>query len=129
MNCARDLQGGGDEGAAGDLGLENVGGVFLVLGVGVALAVLVAFGELFWDLAVKAHNGEVSRVGHSDAALNFHFPSPQFRGEAERSNLSGSSLTMMFCRKIDLRAKLQEKNSRLEILETCYTFLFPFSKN
>lgn len=43
-----------------ELGLDNVGGVFLVLGVGVSLAVLLAFAELLWDLAAKRHSGEVA---------------------------------------------------------------------
>lgn len=49
-----------EESSAGELGLANVGGVFLVLGVGVGIAVVVAFGELLWNLAVRAHAGEVS---------------------------------------------------------------------
>lgn len=51
---------GDEEGGSDDLGLENVGGVFLVLGVGVGIAVIVAFGELLWDLAMRARDGEIS---------------------------------------------------------------------
>ncbi|KAK3923037.1 Glutamate receptor ionotropic, kainate 2 [Frankliniella fusca] len=51
---------GADSSATNELGLENVGGVFLVLGVGVALAVVLAFAELLWDLAVKRHSGDIA---------------------------------------------------------------------
>ncbi|CAB0007918.1 unnamed protein product [Nesidiocoris tenuis] len=37
-------------GAASDLGLDNVGGVFVVLLGGCVLAVIISFGELLWDI-------------------------------------------------------------------------------
>ncbi|RZF41431.1 hypothetical protein LSTR_LSTR000145 [Laodelphax striatellus] len=44
-------------GAASELGLENVGGVFVVLVCGVFVACFVALGELFYDVSTKEERG------------------------------------------------------------------------
>jgi hypothetical protein len=44
------LQKDSDEGPSNKLALQNVGGVFLVLGVGIALAYVVAIFEFLWNV-------------------------------------------------------------------------------
>jgi NAD(P)H-flavin reductase len=44
------LQKDSDEGPSNKLALQNVGGVFLVLGVGIGLAYLVAIFEFLWNV-------------------------------------------------------------------------------
>lgn len=52
MTHGNDLQEDGEstDASAAELALTNVGGVFLVLGVGVAIAIIIALLEFLWNV-------------------------------------------------------------------------------
>lgn len=55
--CGDDSGGGGD---TPELGLDNVGGVFLVLGAGLVVAVIVCIIDFIWNIRQIAIDEKVS---------------------------------------------------------------------
>lgn len=58
LTCTRDDK--NKEGKANALGIDNIGGVFVVLLSGLGIAILAAIVEFFWNLKRNAHNQRVS---------------------------------------------------------------------
>src|SRR5258708_38460169 len=59
ITCSRDDK--NKEGKANALGVDNIGGVFVVLLAGLAVAIITAIVEFCWNSRKNAHNQRVSR--------------------------------------------------------------------
>lgn len=48
-----------------ELGLANVGGIFFVLGIGIAIAVLIAISDFLWNVGSVSVEEHVSKSSYS----------------------------------------------------------------
>ena len=71
---------------ANELGIDNVGGVFVVLLGGMCVAVLIAFGEFIWKSRKLAHAEHVSR----DSLIRWG------RGKPQKVGQDGGEVTLSF---------------------------------
>lgn len=73
--CGKDTGGGGD---TPELGMDNVGGVFLVLGAGLSVAITVGIIDFLWNIRQisideKVLNIESLKFGESKNADKIYF--------------------------------------------------------
>lgn len=59
------------------LGMENIGGIFVVLICGLIVAVFVAIMEFVWSTRRTAETGEVKLHPHVPLAFSFYCPVPE----------------------------------------------------
>lgn len=63
-------EGGGDDDSGGELGVENVGGVFVVLGIGCGVAAGMGIFEFLWNVREVAIEQKVQLICQTDFIKN-----------------------------------------------------------